>query len=347
MPPPVPPTELVPSERAVVLLSCALSALGSGLLVATHALWPDLRSPARRLLLFLSLADLLSAASYFYGVLQDFAGPSWDCVLQGALSTFANTSSFFWTVAIALYLYLSIVRAARQPRTGRLLWAFHVVRVVSAHVPRQSGGRRDDADGEVHLPGASDAGALAEVGTCALGSGAGMRRGAPDTRAVSRVLDPRGEMRGTQRTEGGTAARLAHTCSPCPAQHEALSEYRPILSEAHRPQHHASVADKKLILIPLIFICLRVWSTVRFVLTLCGSPAVQWPVLVVLHGIGNTFQGGANCIMFVLCTQAVRTRLFSVCCSSQPCAESPAGPPKAPAAPSQDGRTAGVQTHPR
>ncbi|XP_019495255.1 PREDICTED: probable G-protein coupled receptor 157 [Hipposideros armiger] len=128
MPPPAPPTELEPSERAVVLLSCVLSAIGSGLLVATHALWPDLRSRARRLLLFLSLADLLSAASYFYGVLQDFAGPSWDCVLQGALSTFANTSSFFWTVAIALYLYLSIVRAVRGPRAGHLLWAFHVVR---------------------------------------------------------------------------------------------------------------------------------------------------------------------------------------------------------------------------
>ncbi|XP_054939768.1 solute carrier family 2, facilitated glucose transporter member 5 isoform X4 [Physeter macrocephalus] len=127
MSPPAPPTELVPSERAVVLLSCALSALGSGLLVATHALWPDLRSRARRLLLFLSLADLLSAVSYFYGVLQDFEGPSWDCVLQGALSTFANTSSFFWTVAIALYLYLSIVRTSRGPGDGRLLWAFHVV----------------------------------------------------------------------------------------------------------------------------------------------------------------------------------------------------------------------------
>uniref|UniRef100_A0A5F9CI90 G protein-coupled receptor 157 n=1 Tax=Oryctolagus cuniculus TaxID=9986 RepID=A0A5F9CI90_RABIT len=127
MPPPAPPTVLVPSERAVVLLSCALSALGSGLLVATHALWPDLRSRARRLLLFLSLADLLSAASYFYGVLQDFAGPSWDCVLQGALSTFANTSSFFWTVAVALYLYLSIVHGAHAPQPDRLLWAFHVV----------------------------------------------------------------------------------------------------------------------------------------------------------------------------------------------------------------------------
>lgn len=131
MPPPVPPTELVPSERAVVLLSCVLSALGSGLLMATHALWPELRSQARRLLLFLSLADLLSAASYFYGVLQDFKDSSWDCVLQGALSTFANTSSFFWTVAIALYLYLSIVRTARAPETGRLLWTFHVVRWVT------------------------------------------------------------------------------------------------------------------------------------------------------------------------------------------------------------------------
>lgn len=135
MPPPAPPTELVPSERAVVLLSCVLSALGSSLLVATHALWPDLRSRARRLLLFLSLADLLSAVSYFYGVLQDFSGPSWDCVLQGALSTFANTSSFFWTVAIALYLYLSIVRSLRGPRAGHLLWAFHIVRWVAKALP--------------------------------------------------------------------------------------------------------------------------------------------------------------------------------------------------------------------
>ncbi|KAB0343028.1 hypothetical protein FD754_019954 [Muntiacus muntjak] len=243
MPPPPPPTVLVPSERAVVLLSCVLSAVGSGLLITTHALWPDLRSLARRLLLFLSLADLLSAASYFYGVLQDFEDSSWDCVLQGALSTFANTSSFFWTVAIALYLYLCIVRTACGPETGRLLWAFHVVR-----------------------------------------------------------------------------------------WREELSEYRPIVSEVHRLQRHTSVADKKLVLIPLIFICLRVWSTVRFVLTLCGSPAVRMPVLVVLHGIGNTFQGGANCIMFVFCTRAVRTRLLSLCCCctpQPPTAESLAGPPKA------------------
>ncbi|EHB16654.1 Putative G-protein coupled receptor 157, partial [Heterocephalus glaber] len=125
--------------------------------------------------------------------------------------------------------------------------------------------------------------------------------------------------------------------------HEALSEYRPIC-ESRRPQPcaNASVADKKLLLIPLVFICLRAWSTVRFVLTLLGSPLVRSPALVVLHvasplspqGVGNTFQGGANCILFVLGTRAVRMRLCSLCrCCPQPSAPGPPGPPGPPKAP--------------
>ncbi|XP_064137293.1 G-protein coupled receptor 157 isoform X1 [Loxodonta africana] len=312
MRPPAPPTVVMPSERVVVLLSCALSALGSGLLVATHALWPDLRSRARRLLLFLSLADLLSAASYFYGVLQDFSGPSWDCVLQGALSTFANTSSFFWTVAIALYLYLSIVHAARGPQYDHLFCTFHVVSwgvplaiTVAAVSLKKIGYDASDVS----------------VGWCWI-----------DLEAEDRAL--------WMLLTGKLWELLAYVTLPViyilikkhiNRAHAALSEYRPILSDAHRRQRCTSVADKKLVLIPLIFICLRVWSTVRFILTLCGSPAVSTPVLVVLHGIGNTFQGGANCIMFVFCTRTVRTRLFSLCCcccSSQPSTESPAGPPE-------------------
>ncbi|CAI9563310.1 unnamed protein product, partial [Staurois parvus] len=94
--------------------------------------------------------------------------------------------------------------------------------------------------------------------------------------------------------------------------HEALSEYRPILSTA--PVQPRTIADKKLIFIPVIFIFLRIWSTIRFILTLCESPAVHNPILLVLHGIGNSFQGGANCIMFVLCTRVIRTRLLKSLC---------------------------------
>ncbi|XP_042687371.1 G-protein coupled receptor 157 isoform X1 [Centrocercus urophasianus] len=294
MPQPLPPTQLYAAERAAVLTSCVLSSLGSGLLVGTHALWPELRTRPRELLLYLSLADLLSALSYFYGVLQDFDRTSWDCVLQGALSTFSNTSSFFWTVAIALYLYVTIVRGS--PTGAGLLCCFHIV---SWGVP---------------LAITIAAVALKKIGYDASNVSVGWCWVNLD--AEDRVL--------WMLLTGKVWEILAYVTLPVlyilikrhiNRAHAALLEYRPILSSAPALQPWTSTADKKLILIPVIFIILRIWSTVRFILTLCNSPAVQNSVLVVLHGIGNTFQGGANCIMFVLCTRVVRARLLSsICC---------------------------------
>ena len=119
--------------------------------------------------------------------------------------------------------------------------------------------------------------------------------------------EERGDSSPGQGWEWGGGPQLpslnSHLLSAFPAQREELSEYRPIVSEVHQLQRHTSVADKKLVLIPLIFICLRVWSTVRFVLTLCGSPAVRMPVLVVLHvglpsparpATGSAGQAGPN-----------------------------------------------------
>ncbi|XP_033012142.1 G-protein coupled receptor 157 isoform X1 [Lacerta agilis] len=293
-------TELYPFERVVVLVSCALSFLGSSLLVGTHALWPELRTRPRQLLLYLSLADLLSAASYFYGALKDFGSSTWDCVAQGAVSTFSNTSSFFWTMAIALYLYISIVQGS--PSGSSLLCFFHVVSwgvplgiTVLAVILKKIGYDASDVS----------------VGWCWV-----------DIEAEDRIL--------WMLLAGKLWEILAYVTLPVfyilikkhiNRAHAALSEYRPILSRTPALQPRTSVADKKLILIPVIFIFLRIWSTIRFVLTLCNSPAVQNPLLVVLHGIGNTFQGGANCIMFVLCTRVVRNKLLSsLCCwrSSSP-----------------------------
>ncbi|XP_041888093.1 G-protein coupled receptor 157 isoform X2 [Corvus kubaryi] len=290
---PLPPTPLFAAERGAVLVSCALSCVGSALLLCTHAQWPELRTRPRQLLLYLSLADLLSALSYFYGVLQDFERTSWDCVLQGALSTFANTSSFFWTMAIALYLYLTIVRGS--PTGTGLLWCFHAV---SWGVP---------------LAITVAAVALKKIGYDASNVSVGWCWVNLD--AEDRLL--------WMLLTGKVWEILAYVTLPVlyilikkhiNRAHAALSEYRPILPGAPALQPRTSIADKKLILIPVIFIFLRIWSTVRFILTLCNSPAVQNSVLVVLHGIGNTFQGGANCIMFVLCTRVVRARLLSLLC---------------------------------
>uniref|UniRef100_A0A8V0YU74 G protein-coupled receptor 157 n=1 Tax=Gallus gallus TaxID=9031 RepID=A0A8V0YU74_CHICK len=225
---------------------------------------------------------------------QDFDRTSWDCVLQGALSTFSNTSSFFWTVAVALYLYVTIVKGS--PTGTGLLCCFHIV---SWGVP---------------LAITIAAVALKKIGYDASNVSVGWCWVNLD--AEDRVL--------WMLLTGKVWEILAYVTLPVlyilikrhiNRAHAALLEYRPILSRAPALQPWTSTADKKLILIPVIFIILRIWSTVRFILTLCNSPAVQNSVLVVLHGIGNTFQGGANCIMFVLCTRVVRARLLSsICC---------------------------------
>ncbi|XP_067423429.1 G-protein coupled receptor 157 isoform X2 [Emydura macquarii macquarii] len=226
---PMPPTEVYPSERVIVLLSCVLSFLGSSLLVFTHVLWPELRTRPRQLLLYLSLADLLSAVSYFYGVLRDFGSTSWDCMLQGALSTFSNTSSFFWTMAIALYLYIAIVRGV--PTGTGLLCFFHVV---SWGVPLGI------TVAAVALKKIGYDASNVSVGWCWI-----------NLEAEDRIL--------------------------------------------------------------WMLLAGKLWELLAYLIL----PVFY--ILIKKHisraGIGNTFQGGANCIMFVLCTRVIRTRLLSsLCC---------------------------------
>ncbi|XP_034552282.1 G-protein coupled receptor 157 [Notolabrus celidotus] len=287
------------SEQVVVLFSCALSFLGSSLIILTFFIFKDLRTTPRRLLVYLSVSDWLSAVSYAYGVWRVFHTDSLDCIVQGAVSTFANTSSFFWTVAIAVYLYVFIVRSSQRVADSLVL-GFHLV---SWGVP---------------LAITAAAVSLSKIGYDASEVSVGwcwVRIHAPD-RVLWMLLT------------GKIWEFLAYLTLPVlyilikrhiHIAHSALSEYRPIL--ANRPQSHSffTMADMKLTLIPIIFIFLRLWSTVRFILLLVGSPARLNPVLVTLHGIGNTSQGTANCIMFVFFTQPIRTRLCSALCCCCKC----------------------------
>ncbi|XP_069040145.1 G-protein coupled receptor 157 isoform X3 [Lepisosteus oculatus] len=256
-------TEVYIYEQVVILTSCLLSFLGSCLIIVTYVAWKDLRTKPRKLLVFLSAADLLSAASYFYGVLRVFETDSWDCVLQGAVSTFANTSSFFWTVAIAVYLYIFIVKS-NQRLADSLVLFFHIISwgvplgiTVAAVVLQKIGYDASEVS----------------VGWC------WVRIQAPD-HVLWMLLT------------GKIWELLAYLALPVlyvlikkhiSKAHAALSEYRPILANSPLSRSRSSLADRKLTLIPVIFIALRVWSTVRFFLLLSGSPAVHNAVLVTLH----------------------------------------------------------------
>ncbi|KAJ8259676.1 hypothetical protein GJAV_G00172160 [Gymnothorax javanicus] len=281
-------------EQVVILISCVLSCLGSALIICTYVVWKDLRTKPRKLLVYLSVADLLSAISFAYGVGRLFQSSSWDCVLQGAISTFSNTSSFFWTVAIAVYLYIFIVKSDQRLADSLVRW-FHIISwgvpfgiTVAAVCLRKIGYDASEVS----------------VGWCWI------RIEAPD-HVLWMLLT------------GKIWEFMAYLSLPVlyilikkhiHGAHAALSEYRPILASSSRSPSRSSMADRKMSLIPIIFIALRMWSSLRFLLLLLNSPALQNPLLITLHGIGNTFQGAANCIMFVLCTRPVRSRLLAALC---------------------------------
>ncbi|CAI5647298.1 G-protein coupled receptor 157 [Oreochromis niloticus] len=292
-------TEVYLFEQVIVLLSCALSFLGSSLIILTYIIWSDLRTTPRKLLVYLSVSDWLSAVSYAFGVWSVFRTNSAECVAQGAISTFANTSSFFWTVAIAVYLYVFIVRA-NQRVADSLVLVFHLV---SWGIPLGI------TIAAVSLNKIGYDASEVSVGWC------WVRINVKD-RVLWMLLT------------GKIWEFLAYLTLPflyilikrhIHIAHAALSEYRPIL--ANRPPAHSfsSMADVKLTLIPIIFILLRIWSTVRFILLLANSNVRQNPALVTLHGIGNTLQGAANCVMFVLFTQPIRTRLCAALTSCSQC----------------------------
>ncbi|XP_019637767.1 PREDICTED: probable G-protein coupled receptor 157 [Branchiostoma belcheri] len=290
--------------KVTTLTSCALSILGSALIIVTFFAWKDIRTTSRRLLVFLSLTDFWTAIALFYGVYTDFVDSSVDCIAQSIVSTFMGTSSFFWTVSIAIYLYITIVKTDTQ-LAGSLTKYFHVVSwgVPLAVVACAAGLQKLGYDrSEV------------SVGWC------WVKLTTPD------IADNLLWMLLT----GKLWEILAYFILP--ALYIAMKRHiyaQGRAQDCYRFQRSAVAAmvkvDRKLTFIPLVFVLLRLWSTVRFVLTLTGSSAVNNPVLLVLHGIGNTFQGGANCILFCLCTEKIRNKLLprmpcgscSSCCSCQ------------------------------
>lgn len=71
----------------------------------------------------------------------------------------------------------------------------------------------------------------------------------------------------------------------------------------------AKKADLKLTFIPVVFIFLRIWGTIRFIRFWAYFPepvAHDW--LIILHGIGDNSQGFADFVLFCLFTNKIRNK---------------------------------------
>ena len=124
----IPPTSYHGSTfHATMILttiSATLSILGSVFIFVTYCLWEDVRSSSRKILVCITLADFLAATCHMAGVwyIPIFSA----CIAQAFLTNFALMSSAFWTVAMAIYLYVSGARRQVQLAQKMMIW-FHVI----------------------------------------------------------------------------------------------------------------------------------------------------------------------------------------------------------------------------
>ena len=131
-------THITNTALALSTTSCFLSIVGGFLIIATFLAIPEIRNFTRKLMVCLTIADLLSAIGYSVSVVRNFGETdfttSYDngteegntynndtlCIIQGTLTTFSSLASFFLTSITAIYIFDTVVH--RQDRVGLNAW---------------------------------------------------------------------------------------------------------------------------------------------------------------------------------------------------------------------------------
>ena len=132
--------------RIIVGIICSLSIVGSLLIIITYICFKSLRTTTRLILVHLSIMDLGVATANLVGISVNFnkyyfksenatygshglpvlnhPGDTVDmaCKIQAAFAVYFTAGSFLWTLSMAVYIYMRIVHY-RTPRVARYtLW---------------------------------------------------------------------------------------------------------------------------------------------------------------------------------------------------------------------------------
>jgi cAMP receptor-like G-protein coupled receptor len=127
------------AERELIYIADAvassISLAGCSFIVLMYALFKDLRGAGFKLVLILSIFDIISCFSF---LIPTYASSNNDpaCVIQAAVLNFSSLCGIFWSFIIALMLYRIIVTNKSFPaNTNLLLGAVILLSAVCSAVP--------------------------------------------------------------------------------------------------------------------------------------------------------------------------------------------------------------------
>lgn len=117
----------ISAEMDNVILSSIsgfLSIIGTLIIIFTFFKWKDVQSTSRQILVFISIADFFAVVGNTVSLLSP--PNSTVCTVQSIIGSFFILSSFFWTVFLAVYLYVACTHKM-VVLAERLMVPFHLV----------------------------------------------------------------------------------------------------------------------------------------------------------------------------------------------------------------------------
>ena len=122
--------------------SCSLSIFGGIVILASCLFIPEIRNFTRKLVVCLTVADLITASAYLVYVVryvnlynENYNEEAVLCTVQSFFTTYSSLVSFFLTSFIAVYIYDTVV--TRTDRLGVARWMV-IFNCISWIVPGKS-----------------------------------------------------------------------------------------------------------------------------------------------------------------------------------------------------------------
>ncbi|KAL9983833.1 hypothetical protein ACROYT_G006071 [Oculina patagonica] len=264
------------------------------------------------MIVFISIGDFLVAGADIVGEWGVKQGPGLGCRIQAAIGIIAILPSFSWTVYLSFYFYLTICRRISLESERMAMRFFHVT---AWGIPLTI------AVIAYALKGVGYSGDLGSSGWCWIST---------DQATWKMVSWMFFSGKGWE-ISAYIGITVFYVLVKLHIRRQVRSGFvpgSPFLTV--KSVEVAKKADHKLTFIPVVFILVRIWGTIRFFrwvacLPDCQKigprPALRW--LEILQGIGDNSQGFANFILFCLFTDKIRERLklfcgrWMICCRSR------------------------------
>ena len=102
-----------PLHDFLLEFSTSASIIGCLIIIVTYFMYKDIRTPSRHIILCISIADFVAAVVNFLVKFADMPDNEIElnlCIIQSYVSSIATLCSFFWTVALSVFLNILIVQ---------------------------------------------------------------------------------------------------------------------------------------------------------------------------------------------------------------------------------------------